>query len=233
MRVISRPLNGGLTSALAIALISALLTGCMGSDGSPQTSPSALRETADIEARGQASYSPFETNSSAKVRINAPVRIIEESSPVLKPEVREFRLSPELERELQEKKQPMQGLFETTLEADEANGKIDIRFALRNISGKDLQITYGSGQKYDFWIHNEKDEEVYRWSFGKSFTQALIERELLNSEVIEFNEAWDLHDNEGNPVPPGQYTITVKVMIGLEEGTIRQDELTARYAVEI
>ena len=165
--------------------------------------------------------------------LNESIQNVEESNPILQPEVREFSLSPELEQELKEKKQPMRGLFETTMEADKADGKIDIHFSLKNISGKDLQITYGSGQKYDVWIYNEKDEAVYQWSLNKAFTQALIAREFKNSEVIEFDEGWDLHDNEGSPVPPGQYSIMVKVMIGLETGTISQDELTARFVVEI
>ena len=152
---------------------------------------------------------------------------------MLKPEVRAFRLSPELEKELQEKKQPMQGLFETAMETDKADGKINVHFSLRNISGKDLRITYGSGQQYDVWIYNGKDEEVYRWSFDKAFTQALIDKEFKHSEVIEFDEVWDLKDNEGNPVPPGQYSIAVKVMIGLREGNISQNELTADIVVGI
>jgi len=207
-----------LKQVISRLLIAVVLAGCTGADAPWQATPS----TPTAEA-----------NPSTRVRINEPAQIIEESGPLVKPEVREFRLSPELERELQEKKRPLQGLFETAMETDKADGKINLHFSLKNISGKDLQITYGSGQKYDVWVHNEKDEVVYQWSLNKAFTQALIVRDFKNAGRIEFAEGWDLQDNEGNPVPPGQYSIVVKVMIGLEAGTISEDELTARVGVKI
>jgi len=182
---------------------------------------------------GRALYSPADNNPSVKIKINEPVQITEESSPVIEPETREFRLSPELEQELQKKKRPMQGLFETTMETIKADGKINIHFSIRNISGNDLRITYGSGQQYDVWVYNENDEEVYRWSLNKAFTEALIVREFDNSEAIEFDEAWNLQDNEGDPVPSGPYSIVIRIMIGLDEGTISQEELTATAVVEI
>jgi len=183
---------------------------------------------------GRALYTPDdEKNPEAQIKMNKFFQIVDESNPELKPEVREIRLDPQLEKELLEKKQPLQGLFETKMETEKADGKIDIHFSIKNISGKDLKIVHGSGQRYDIWVYNDKDEEVYRWSHDKAFTQALIEFELKKSGQLEFDEEWNLQDDEGNPVPSGKYTIVVKVMIGLESGTISQDELIAKAIVEI
>ncbi|WP_176220667.1 BsuPI-related putative proteinase inhibitor [Cohnella massiliensis] len=182
---------------------------------------------------GRALYTPAKENPKAQVKINESIQIIDDSKHVSKSEVREIRLDPQLEKELLEKKQPMQGLFETTMDTVKADGKIDIHFSLKNISGKDLKIVHGSGQRYDFWVYNEKDEEVYRWSYNKAFTAALIERELKKSEKLEFDEVWHLKDNEGEPVPPGKYTVVVMVMIGLESGTISQDELITKSIIEV
>lgn len=167
------------------------------------------------------------------VRVSESVRAVEEPKMELKPEVREIQLDPRLEQELQEKKRPLQGVFETVMEQVQAGGKIDLYFSLANISGKDLQVVHGSGQRYDIWVYNDRDEEVYRWSYDKAFTAALIERKLKKSAKLEFHEEWNLQDNQGKPVPAGIYTIVVKVMLGLGSGTVSQDELTAQSTVEL
>jgi len=100
-------------------------------------------------------------------------------------------------------------------------------------TGKALPITYGSGQRYDFWVYNEQNEEIYRWSNNKAFTQALIEHKLKKSEQLAFEETWNLLDNEGNPVPPGTYTIKVMIMIGSDSETIHPDELSAQTKMDI
>lgn len=157
-----------------------------------------------------------------------------EPGPELEPEaaVRDLPPVPSLDRIPPEKK-PMEGLFETTLDIEEADGKLDIRFSLKNVSGKDLQITHGSGQQYDIWIYNDRDEEVYRWSHNKAFTQALIVRGLGDSEQLSFEEEWDLRDSNGEPVPAGTYTVAVEVMIGMDEGTIDRGSLKAQSTVEL
>ncbi|WP_080837057.1 BsuPI-related putative proteinase inhibitor [Cohnella massiliensis] len=121
---------------------------------------------------GRALYTPAEENPKVQVKINESIQNIDEQKYELKPEIREIRLDPQLEKELLEKKEPMQGLFETTMDTVKADGEIDIHFSLKNISGKDLQINHGSGQQYDIWVYNDQDEEVYRWSYNKAFTQA-------------------------------------------------------------
>lgn len=150
---------------------------------------------------------------------------------------REFLLDPKMKEELYREKmeqiKPIQGLFETLMKAAKAGDMIDINFSLKNISGKDLKISHGSGQRYNIWIYNEKDEEVYRWSHDKAFTQAIIDIEFGANDQLTFNEEWNLQDNEGNPVPTGKYTIVVMVMIDLKDGNISQDELTAKTIIEI
>jgi hypothetical protein len=181
---------------------------------------------------GRALYTSADVNSKSQVNLDESVQIEEAQLPELKPEVKKgFSLDPKLENELQEKKQPVQGLFETTMETVKSDGQLNIHFSTKNISGKDLQINHSSGQKYDIWVLNDQDEEVYRWSYNKAFTQALIERGLSKSGQLDFDESWNLQDNDGKPIPAGQYTIMVKVMIGLESGTISQDELMAKYTV--
>lgn len=144
-----------------------------------------------------------------------------------------INLDPKLEKEILGKKKPLQGLFETRMETIKADDKLSIDFSLKNISGKNLQISYGSGQQFDIWINNVQNKEIYRWSFDKAFTQALIETDFGKSGQLTFHEEWNLKDNEGHLVPSGKYTISVRVVIGLKLGAISQDELTAKTIIEI
>jgi hypothetical protein len=142
-------------------------------------------------------------------------------------------LDPRFEAELREKKKPAQGLFETALTATHADGRVDLRFSFKNVSGETRRIVFGSGQMYDFWVYNGEQEEVYRWSSDKTFIQVLLEQELGAAEELVFQEQWDLKDSRGNPVPPGTYTVVVEVLAGLESGAVAGEDRTARTVVEI
>jgi hypothetical protein len=150
---------------------------------------------------------------------------------------RAVTINPKIENELQklkdEKLKSVSGLFKPSLEVLKVDGKIKLSFYLQNVSGKEQQISYGSGQKYDIFIYNEQNEEIYKWSINKAFTQALIVRNFIIDDKLNFNEEWNLNDNKGNLVPPGKYTIEVKIMINLESETINPDDLTARTICEI
>ncbi|NHN34847.1 BsuPI-related putative proteinase inhibitor [Paenibacillus agricola] len=94
-------------------------------------------------------------------------------------------------------------------------------------------MSYGSGQQYDIFVYNEQNEEVFKWSNNKAFTSALIVRNLLKEGKLTFNEEWSLKNNKGNPIPPGNYTIVVRVMIGITSKTINPDDLTAKTILEV
>ncbi len=146
-------------------------------------------------------------------------------------------ITPKIENELQKNKgeeiKLVSGLFKPSLEVLKEDGKIKLSFYLQNVSGKEQQISYASGQKYDIFIYNEQNEEVYKWSINKPFTEALIVRNFIKDDKLNFNEEWNLKDNKGNLVPPGKYTIEVKIMINLKSETIKPDDLTSRTICEI
>ncbi|MZQ85612.1 hypothetical protein GQF01_26170 [Paenibacillus sp. 5J-6] len=147
---------------------------------------------------------------------------------------------PEVENELQKKQdeqsKSVAGLFKTSLEVLNEDGKLNVNFNLQNVSGKEQRISYGSGQQYDIFIYNEKKEEIYRWSINRAFTQALIIRNLKKDDKLIFNEEWNLKNKKRHAVPPGKYTIEVEVMIDLNsEGIVRihPDDLTAKTIFEV
>ncbi|PZE22306.1 BsuPI-related putative proteinase inhibitor [Paenibacillus xerothermodurans] len=125
------------------------------------------------------------------------------------------------------------GLFKTALVVAQEDGRMKLNFSVHNTSGKDLSISHGSGQHYDIVVYDSLDQEVYRWSVNKAFTQALIVRTLQKDDQLSFNEVWDLLDSEGKRAPPGDYKVQVHVMIGLKNAEISPDELTDTVNVTI
>jgi hypothetical protein len=77
------------------------------------------------------------------------------------------------------------------------------RLTLRN-TAEPVQLTFPSGQSYDFVIRNEKGETVYRWSDGKAFTMA-IRTEIFGPGEKNFMIQARLGSADGKPFPQGKY----------------------------
>ena len=58
-------------------------------------------------------------------------------------------------------------------------------------------FTFPSSQRYDFVVRTSAGEEVWRWSEGMMFMQALVEAELGAGDTWTFEAAWDPGDRAG------------------------------------
>ena len=78
-----------------------------------------------------------------------------------------------------------------------------IRFALHviNTTKKRVELTFPTGQTYDFVVLDSLGREVWRWGSGRMFTQALRNRLLSGGETLDLDETW-----ESVTLPPGRYT---------------------------
>lgn len=78
-----------------------------------------------------------------------------------------------------------------------------VRFALHivNASKKQVELTFPSGQTYDFVILDSLGREMWRWGNGRMFTQALRNKLLARGETIDLEETWN-----AATLPPGRYT---------------------------
>jgi len=70
-----------------------------------------------------------------------------------------------------------------------------------NTGKKRVELTFPSGQTYDFVILDSLGREVWRWADGRMFTQALRNRLLAGGEALDFEATW-----EPPVLPPGRYT---------------------------
>jgi hypothetical protein len=87
----------------------------------------------------------------------------------------------------------------TIVDVDVSN---DVRFAfhVRNNSKKKIELLFPNGQTHDLAVFDATGREVWRWSNGRMFTQALQTKLLGNGETLSYEERWE------NPAP-GTYTV--------------------------
>jgi hypothetical protein len=77
----------------------------------------------------------------------------------------------------------------------------DVRLALdvKNVGGKHAELTFQSGQAYDFVVVDSVGREVWRWSGGRMFTSGVQNKQLGAGDVMQVSENWQ-------SVKPGHYT---------------------------
>ena len=71
--------------------------------------------------------------------------------------------------------------------------KQTIKFIITLINNTDemKKIEFPTSQKYEIVVTNKKGEEVYRYSKGKMFTQAIETALIKSGESMEWEEIWE------------------------------------------
>jgi len=72
-----------------------------------------------------------------------------------------------------------------------------------------ITLYYRTTQRYDIVVTDPEGKEVWRWSKDKAFGEVVEQVSLKANEALAFSEAWDERDNDGQPVPPANYNVTV------------------------
>lgn len=86
--------------------------------------------------------------------------------------------------------------------------EIEMTLVLRNRSDESVSLGFNDGQTYDFIIKKlPEDKEVWRWSEGKFFTEALWFIKLEPYEKKTYVFKWDQKDNESRQVESGTYKL--------------------------
>ena len=93
----------------------------------------------------------------------------------------------ELLAEMEEKNQPE---LVTSLMISEKNIKVgaelEAEILIYNPADKPVNLKYRSGQLYDLFVQHQ-GEEIWRWSEGKMFTMALMSRNLVPEEELNYS----------------------------------------------
>ena len=83
--------------------------------------------------------------------------------------------------------------------------RLTARLTLRNTTDKPVTLDFGSGQRYDLEIKDEKGAVVHRWSDGMAFTMALG-REDFGPGEKDYVIVARLAGKDGRPLAQGRYT---------------------------
>jgi len=83
-----------------------------------------------------------------------------------------------------------------------------VRLTILVAASEPVTLYYRTAQRYDIVVTDSEDKEVWRWSKDKSFSQELEQVSLQANEWLTFEELWDQRDNDGQPVPLGNYSVT-------------------------
>jgi hypothetical protein len=80
-----------------------------------------------------------------------------------------------------------------------AGASVSLTLTVSNPTSSPVDVTYASGQRYDFAVTDSTTGlEVWRWSRGKGFTQAVGTETIPAGGSVTYTERW-------TPAKPGRY----------------------------
>lgn len=124
------------------------------------------------------------------------------------------------------------GHFETRGEYRLDDDQVVLAFALYNHHAEAKTLQFGSGQQFEVVVKNEDDEEVYRYSDGKFFTMALVDRRIEPGAALHWEDRWDRRDREGKKVSPGRYRAEIEIIVIPTDGGVTIERQQLRTSVE-
>lgn len=94
------------------------------------------------------------------------------------------------------------GEAEVTLDAAPSVAKTaeGVAFSLKMTVREQMDLRYPDGQRYDFVVYDSSCKQVWQWSEGRFFTQALGQERLSPGEKRTFTETYV-------PVGPGTFSV--------------------------
>ncbi|WP_435153799.1 BsuPI-related putative proteinase inhibitor [Haladaptatus sp. DFWS20] len=105
--------------------------------------------------------------------------------------------------------------LESDVTATPGDGNVEFELTVRNPGDDTVEVTFRSGLKADFAVL-EDDNEIWRASDGRMFTQALQSETFDPGEERTFSGGW------ADPTP-GYYTVVATLEIMDEDVEARTD----------
>lgn len=87
---------------------------------------------------------------------------------------------------------------------DTAQGRVRFAIEVTNDSPKRVELTFPDGRTHDFAVLDSTGRELWRWSAGRLFTQAMQNRLLDAHNSTTYDERW-------SPPGPGRYILDAQL----------------------
>lgn len=78
-----------------------------------------------------------------------------------------------------------------TLDVMTDDGDVRFAFAVVNAGKKKLELDFQDGRTHDVVVLDSLGNQVWRWSEGRLFTQAMQNRVLRTSDELRYEEQWE------------------------------------------
>lgn len=101
-----------------------------------------------------------------------------------------------------------------TLQAEQFPDSIQLYLRVTNSSTEPVEITFPTGQSFDFVVMQE-GEEAWRWSADKMFTQAFRTETLGAGETEVYRATW-------TPPPNAEGAFTVRGVLAARDHRVEQ-----------
>lgn len=85
---------------------------------------------------------------------------------------------------------PREATIEPTIAVRTEQGIVHVRLLVANAGEKKAELSFPSGQTHDVAVLDDRGREVWRWSDGKLFTQALQTKSLGGGDTVTYDESW-------------------------------------------
>ena len=82
---------------------------------------------------------------------------------------------------------------------------VKFTFHVTNGSNKRVELRFPSGQTHELVVLDAQGREVWRWSRGRMFTQAMQNKMLATNDTLTFTETW-------RPDRAGTYTAVASLL---------------------
>lgn len=120
----------------------------------------------------------------------------------------------------QEERNEESGELELQVDVNVAEHQTEFILTLANNSNEMKKLEFPTGQKYEIIVMDGNDQEVYRYSAGKMFTQAIEYALIKQGESVQWEERWEYGETE-----PGEYKVNVSILANDEKQLIYQSTI--------
>lgn len=95
---------------------------------------------------------------------------------------------------------PSDGPLASSLNVSVGQGSgVKLHFEVTNTSGSRIELVFPNAKTHDFAVLDTTGRELWRWSEGRMFTQAIQTKLLGTGETVKYEDEWD------TTLPAGRY----------------------------
>ncbi|MCA1031028.1 hypothetical protein LCL95_08345 [Bacillus timonensis] len=123
--------------------------------------------------------------------------------------------------------------IEMSLIVGQDEEEVTFNMNVKNTSKQDVVLTFPSGQRFEIIVTDKNNNEVYKYSKDKAFTEAIEHVKLESGKDLSWSEAWD-YTLDGNRLDEGEYQVVANLTAShVNDEEIAKEALKATTTLRI